>query len=475
MTRKNLAGTEFSGPSWSTWRVIARLIDGDAHLLSAADRALALKLTGRTVLPTGAPREVYIGAGRRGGKTRFASLVATWKLANEYPQLAPGEAAVTALVAPDRAQAQLALGYVAGLIEQSPLLRPELVSRNTESLELRHAVKLEIATASYRTIRGRSLAAANVDEVAYLRADDSALPDVELIRALRPALATLKGLLLCISSPHRKTGILYEAYQKYYGNDDATNLYIQAESRELNPLLDAELIAEALAADPEGARSEYLATFRDDISGYLSEELLAACLVPHPPGRRRGLFAFVDMSGGRFDAAALGVAHGEDAHEFQRPPRLVLDALVHVDAPHEPQAVVESFAKVLRDYKLSTVVGDRYGAEWVVGAFAKVGITYETSEFSASDIYNEVLPAFAERRVTLIDDAKLLTELRLLERKPRAGGRGDAVDHPRGAHDDLAIAAVGALWQAAGARGFDGAMWERLAMSTGEWMALTGG
>jgi len=71
MTRKNLAGTEFSGPSWSTWRVIARLIDGDAHLLSAADRALALKLTGRTVLPTGAPREVYIGAGRRGGKTRL--------------------------------------------------------------------------------------------------------------------------------------------------------------------------------------------------------------------------------------------------------------------------------------------------------------------------------------------------------------------------------------------------------------------
>jgi hypothetical protein len=48
MTTPDLAGEEFSGPSWSTWRLITRLIDGDAHLLSGDEQALALKLTGRS-------------------------------------------------------------------------------------------------------------------------------------------------------------------------------------------------------------------------------------------------------------------------------------------------------------------------------------------------------------------------------------------------------------------------------------------
>lgn len=48
------------------------LIDGDARLLTADEQALALKLTGRTKLPEKAPREFYVGAGRRSGKSRLA-------------------------------------------------------------------------------------------------------------------------------------------------------------------------------------------------------------------------------------------------------------------------------------------------------------------------------------------------------------------------------------------------------------------
>ena len=109
MTTPALAGAEFSGPSWATWRMIARLIDGDAQLLTPEEQALALELTGRTVLPSAAPRELYIGAGRRSGKSRFGSLVATWLAAQEYPQLARGETAIVAHVAPDRRQAALDL------------------------------------------------------------------------------------------------------------------------------------------------------------------------------------------------------------------------------------------------------------------------------------------------------------------------------------------------------------------------------
>ena len=69
--------------------MIARLIDGDAHLLTAEERALALELTGRTVLPTAPPREVYVGAGRRSGKSRFGALVATWLAAGRVSAARP--------------------------------------------------------------------------------------------------------------------------------------------------------------------------------------------------------------------------------------------------------------------------------------------------------------------------------------------------------------------------------------------------
>jgi hypothetical protein len=88
-TAPDLAGAEFLADNWATWRIIARLIDGDAHLLTTEEQALALQLTGGTVLTTTAPREVYVGAGRRSGKSRFGALVAVWLAAQEYPQLFP--------------------------------------------------------------------------------------------------------------------------------------------------------------------------------------------------------------------------------------------------------------------------------------------------------------------------------------------------------------------------------------------------
>jgi hypothetical protein len=262
MTTPALAGAEFCGASWTTWRVIARLIDGDAALLTAEEQALVLELTGRTVLPTVAPKELYIGAGRRSGKSRFGSLVAAWLAAQEYPQLAAGETAIVVHVAPDRRQSEIDLDYAKGIVEGSELLRSELANATQGTLSFRHHTQLEVATASYRTVRGRTLAGAVLDECAYLRADDSALPDVELARALRPALLTLNGLLVGVSSPHRKVGLLYEAHRKYYANDAATRgLYIQAQSRQLNPLLDQEAVDEAMRDDPAAAQSEYLGIF----------------------------------------------------------------------------------------------------------------------------------------------------------------------------------------------------------------------
>lgn len=456
MTNHRLAGPEFSGPTWSTWRVIARLIDGDAHLLTTDEQELALRLTGRTVLPTAAPREVFVGAGRRGGKSRFGAVVATWLAAAEYPQLSSGETAIVVHIAPDKRQAEIDLSYARGIVKDSKLLSAELIADTTEGLEFAHRTRLEVATASYRTVRGRTLAGGIVDESSFLRADDSALPDKELVRALRPGLLTLHGLLLVISSPHRKVGILYDAHRKYFGNDKQDRgLYIQASTRDLNPGIDEQDIAEAMQDDPQAAQSEYLGHFRADLQGFLDDETVDAAIVP---GRRMlprilgcKYVAFADPSGGRGDSFTLAIAHQEPAPAGQQGGRVVLDVLAAVAPPFDPETVVASMAETLKGYGLREVTGDQYAGEWVPAAFHRHGTTYKPSELTRSEIYLEVLPLFSQGRIELLDLPVLRTQLLLLERRTRAGGR-DSVDHPRGAHDDHANAAAGALRLAAPAK-----------------------
>lgn len=453
MTNRKLAGAEFSGPTWATWRIVARLIDGDGDLLTPSERETALRLTGRTVLPTAPPREVFIGAGRRGGKSRFGALVACWLAAAEYPQLSAGETAIIAHIGPDKRQAEIDLSYARGIVKGSKIMRAELIADTSDGLEFAHHTRLEVATASYRTVRGRSLAGGIIDESAFLRADDSALPDKELVRALRPGLLTLHGLLLVISSPHRKVGILYDAHRKYFGVDDQDRgLYIQASSRDLNPSIDQADIDSAMEDDPSAAQSEYMGFFRADLQGFLDDETVDGAIVP---GRRmlpRSLtskhVAFADPSGGRGDAFTLAVAHQEPAPSGQASGRVVLDCLQAVAPPFDPESVVSGMAETIKSYGLAEVAGDQYAGEWVPAAFRRFGITYKPSELTRSEIYLECLPLFSQGRIELLDLPVLRTQLLLLERRTRAGGR-DSVDHPRGAHDDYANAAAGALRLAA--------------------------
>lgn len=159
--------------------------------------------------------------------------------------------------------------------------------------------------------------------------------------------------------------------------------------------------------------------------------------------------AFCDPSGGRQDAFTLATAHQEHPPAGdKRPSRVVLDVLQAVAPPFDPETVVSSMADTLKSYGVREVRGDQYAGNWVPAAFSRHGITYKASEFSRSELYLEVLPLFSQGRIELLDLSVLRTQLLLLERRTRAGGR-DSVDHPRGAHDDHANSAAGALRLAA--------------------------
>jgi Terminase large subunit, T4likevirus-type, N-terminal len=447
MNTPELAGAEFGGLSWAAWRCIARLIDGDAHLLGDADRELALRLTGRTALPTAAPDELAVGAGRRSGKSRFCALAAAWYAAQDYSaRLAPGETAVIALAAPDRKQAALLLDYTRAILMGSAILRAEIANETADSIELSHGTRIEVVTSNYRSIRGRTICASILDECSFLRSEDSALPDIELYRALLPSMLTLRGTLIAISSPHMRRGLMYELYGRYFSKDNVRGLFIQADSLTLNPTLDSVAIDRAVAADPEAGQSEYMGLFRTDLSSYLSVEDLDRSIVPNrrslPMSFGHRYKAFCDPSGGRSDSMTLGISHWEGN-------RVILDRLVAVAPPFDPEATVVRFCEVLSSFGLSRVTGDAYGGDWIVSSFARHGVSYQSSERTASEIYVEAGPLFSQGLVELLDIPSLRVELSLLERRPRPGGRGDVVDHPRNSHDDQAVAALGSLLLAA--------------------------
>jgi hypothetical protein len=87
--------------------------------------------------------------------------------------LAPGQRVRIAALARDREQASEIFRYILGLIEAVPLLAPMIMRYDSEEIELSNRVTIAVATASFRSVRGYTLAAALCDEVAFWRSDET--------------------------------------------------------------------------------------------------------------------------------------------------------------------------------------------------------------------------------------------------------------------------------------------------------------
>jgi hypothetical protein len=457
----DLLGPHFAGPSWDRWRAVLRAAEGLP--LDAEQRRLFAEVAEREP-PPGRVRELWVKAGRRAGKDSIASAIATVAALGDYSRfLRPGERASILCLAVDRDQAKIVHRYIAGYFRSNPLLAQFVQRETDDGLELSNGVEIVVATNSYRAVRGRTIVCCILDECAFWRDENSASPDVETYHAVLPGLVTLPGAMLVgISTPYRRAGLLYQKWTKSYGKDDPAVLVVGGASRLFNPLLPQEIVDDALARDREAAAAEWLAEWRSDISDFIDRELLDAAIDagvavrPPAPGVRYG--AFADPSGGRGDSFTAAIAHRERDSEL-----VMLDSLYERKAPFDPSIAVGEIAALLGSYGLREVTGDRYAAAWVSEAFAKVDVAYTHSERDRSAIYLDALPLFAAGRVRLLDNARLAHQIASLERRASRTGR-DRVDHPLGAgsHDDLANSACGALVNA-GAKLSGAALWAALA------------
>jgi hypothetical protein len=442
MNDEKLFAPWFRGRSWHRWHVFLSALF--CLPMTKEMRAIYKQHTGRDEAPLERPRECFLVCGRRAGKSVISSFVATFIACfiDHSACLVAGEAGVVLLLAADRAQATILLRYISAFFDRIPLLSQMVTERTKESLTLSNGVRLQVSTSDYRTVRGHTVLACLADEIAFWRSsDDSPNADSEVLAAVRPAMSTVPhALLLALSSPYSKRGELWRVFQECHGKADAPVLTWKGQSSEMNPKISSLTIAAAFLRDAASARSEYNAEFRDDLESFLSREVVESCVGERfelPPVSGARYFAFADPSGGRSDSFALAVGH-YDAE------RAVLDVLREKPAPFSPEAVCSEFAELLKSYRVSTVCGDGYSAEFVVEQFRKHGIEYKLSPLTRSELYLELLPGLMSARVVLVKNSRLVNQLCRLERRVSRIGH-DIVDHLPGSHDDLANVCAGVI------------------------------
>ena len=78
---------------------------------------------------------------------------------------------------------------------------------------------------------------------------------------------------------------------------------------------------------------------------------------------------------------SLAIGHREKDGDV-----IVLDALRERKPPFSPQDVTAEFSELLKSYRVSKVVGDRYAGEWPREKFREHGVVYEAGGYSRRPI-----------------------------------------------------------------------------------------
>ena len=441
MDDEHLFGKWFKGEFWDPWRTFLAALFGLP--MTEAQASFYRECTGREKPPDQPSSEAWLIAGRRAGKSALLALTATYLACfRDYSEhLQIGEHATIRVMSADRDQSRVIFRYITAFLSEVPLLE-RLVSKQTaETIELTNRVTIEIGTASFRSSRGYTFPAVLIDEIAFLRSEESANPDSEILTAIRPGMATVPGaMLLCASSPYARRGELFRSYERWFGKSDAPLVW-KAATRTMNETVPQSFIDAETLKDPANAAAEYGAEFRSDIEAFINLDVLRSCIQPgvheHAPELRWRYYAFVDPSGGSGDSFTLAITHREGN-------TVVLDLIREVPPPFSPEQVVEEFAATVKKYRITKVVGDRYAGEWPRERFRCSLLNYEVVEDNKSQIYQKLLPILNSNQAILLEHDRMVYQFCSLERRTARGGR-DSIDHPPRMHDDIANAVAGAI------------------------------
>ncbi len=428
---KSKFGKIFKQPrQWRAWTAFLKALYGAP--MTEEEWGVFRECTQRNTVPEGGYDEAVLICGRRSGKSFISSFCASLA-ALTYQSESPGDMPQVFIVAQDKQAARVNLAYAEAFCS---CIEGAVAKRNKESIELANGVEIRTQTCSFRSSRGYHLIFLAAEEMASWRDENSANPDIEVMRALDPALEPGAKTLIT-STPFARRGLLYSLYREHFGKEDSGVLVWQAPTLRMRPDYSEKKIRKSFEKDRISANTEWNALFREDITSWLSEEVIDRATggydrLPFQPGVR--YFAAVDVSGGRADSYCLAIAHGDSGVA-------VVDLVEERKSPLDPLAVTKEFAQIAKGYGAGKVLGDRYAGEFAAKAWENEGIFYETASIDKSEAFLQFGAVMSMGKALLPKNETLQRQLISLERKALASGK-EQVDHPSGLHDDLANAAA---------------------------------
>jgi len=264
---------------------------------------------------TGDPKDnrphLILIIGRRGFKTSTIAIISAfenYKLLKKYcPQQyygIPGDAEIrVSCIATNQEQASELFRQITGHVERADCFKRFRNKPTMSYMQLRSqrdidkygqdgrpSIRIVASPCSGRGIRGRNNIVAIMDEMAYFFESDSSddKSDKNIYEAVTPSVAKFNspegephGRIICISSPHTKSGKFHEIYQRSMESTCNDLLMIQAPTWEIDYTLSPKFLRSRYYENPVSFMAEFGAEFSDRVTGWIeNEQVLRVNIIP---------------------------------------------------------------------------------------------------------------------------------------------------------------------------------------------------
>jgi hypothetical protein len=245
------------------------------------------------------------------------------------------------------------------------------------------------------------------------------------------------------SSVYAKHGELFSSFKKYFGPSGPSDVLVAfGTSRDMNPSLSEAEIAREIEKDPVRNRAEYMSEWRDDVSGFISRELVEACVQDWhelPPNPGISYRCFIDAASGVPEGDSYAIAIGHKLGD-----RVVIDAIREARPPFSPAEVVNYVLLPLcKAYNIHAVSSDNYAAGFAQNLVRSAGLSFEPAKKHKSELYADpFLPLLNSRKIDLPRNERAINQICSLERSMQRSGR-EQITHPTHGRDDISNSIAG--------------------------------
>lgn len=392
-------------------------------------------------------RALAVRAGRRGGKSSTWCRVAVCETLHGQHDIPPGDIGVFAFFSVSMREARARLATICDI------LRALGVDHERSGDEVRvvgRPLAIRVYASSLRSV-GFTLIGTVFDELArWLDRDTGANPATEVLRSVRPAMATQRHAHEFLSSsPWATLDAHYEAIQE--GETDRQCVAIGS-TWECNPTL-TEAQCRAEEPDEQTFLREYAARpMAAGESSVFDHRAIEAAVrdyeTPRQPRQGESVVAGADF-GFQRDSSALVVVHLSNA---VRTVGELRELRPHAGAPLRPSDVCSSFAAAMRLHGAAAVMADAHYRQSIVEHLAEHDLGFLDAPTDVPATYVRLRTLLHQGRVVLPRHRQLIRDLAEVTSRPTATGRItiQLPKRPGGGHADMVSALVLACWQEGG-------------------------